>query len=83
MMDITHLTTSSLQSTPWGKRISRVLAASLRAVEPKAAVARHLQRKGNQLTIRGRTYDLKRFQRVLVVGAGKAGAPMAHATARI
>lgn len=68
---------------PWGVRIARILAAALQAVEPKAAVARHMHRNGDALTIHGRTYDLKRIKRVLIVGAGKAGAPMAHAAAQI
>jgi len=56
-----------------------VLAAALAAVEPGQAVR-------NALTLRGRTlqagpdvYDLTETRRVLVVGAGKASAPMAAA----
>ena len=56
-----------------------VLGAALDAVEPGAAVRRALQREGNTLHVRGRVYDLARFRRVWVIGAGKASAPMAAA----
>lgn len=56
-----------------------VLAAGLDAVEPGAAVRRALRRDGDRLHIEGRSYDLRRFRRVWVVGAGKASAPMAAA----
>jgi hydroxypyruvate reductase len=60
-----------------------VLAAALQAVDPAAAVGRFLQRSGESLWIGGREVDLNRFDRVLMVGAGKAGAPMARAAAAI
>ena len=56
-----------------------VLAAALVAVDPETAVRRFLQRDGDQLRVEGRVYDLRRYRRVLVVGAGKAGAAMARA----
>ncbi len=62
--------------------------AALDAVEPGAAVRRHLRLVANQLTIvdpQGgeHIYALDEFNRVLVVGGGKAGAPMAAAVADI
>jgi hydroxypyruvate reductase len=56
-----------------------ILEAALAAVDPYQAVQRVLQRAGNQLTIGAQTYELRRFQRILVLGAGKAGAPMTQA----
>lgn len=61
------------------ERVLPILSAALEAVDPYAAVARALVREGNQLRIGERTYDLGQVERVLVVGAGKAGAPMARA----
>lgn len=61
------------------ERVLPILSAALEAVDPYAAVARALVRADNQLRIGDRTYDLGRIERVLVVGAGKAGAPMARA----
>lgn len=65
------------------------MRAALDAVEPVAAVRRHLRLAADRLTVmecmRGGdyTYALDRFDRVLVVGGGKAGAPMAAAVAGI
>ncbi len=67
----------------------RIMRAALQAVEPGAAVQRHLGLEGKRLTAVGasaedtRTYDLDRFDRVFVVGGGKAGAPMAQAVVSI
>jgi glycerate 2-kinase len=51
----------------------------MQAVEPGAAIRRCVQREGDFLVIDGQIYDLKQIRRILVVGAGKAGAPMAQA----
>ncbi|MBA2451186.1 MAG: glycerate kinase [Chloroflexi bacterium] len=58
---------------------TRVMATALAAVEPAEAVRRALRREGDRLMAGEREYDLARYARVLVVGAGKAGAPMARA----
>lgn len=60
-----------------------VLGAALDAVDPAAAVRRALQREGDALRVAGQLYDLGRFQRVLVVGAGKAAAPMTQAVEEV
>ena len=61
------------------EEIVSVLQAALDAVDPFKAVRKALHRDGNTLTVGGRRYDLARYRRVLVIGAGKAGAPMAQA----
>ncbi len=62
----------------------RIMRAALGAVEPGAAVREHLHLVGDRLIVAGeRPYILDEFDRVLVVGAGKAGAPMAAAVADI
>ena len=55
--------------------------AALAAVEPGAAVRRALGREpgGAALTVGGRAFDLGATRRIVVVGAGKAGAAMAQA----
>jgi glycerate 2-kinase len=68
---------------PW-----QIIRAALTAVEPGAAVKRHLSRAARHLTIKDpqgteQSYDLDDFDRVLVVGGGKASAPMAAAVAEI
>ena len=56
--------------------------AALDAVDPAAAVARYLQRDGDELRIAGHP-SVGAFDRVIVCAAGKAAAPMAAAAAEI
>ncbi|MXX03159.1 MAG: glycerate kinase [Gemmatimonadetes bacterium] len=56
-----------------------IFDAALQAVDPAAAIRRHVVREGNQLNIGGRCCDLDRFENVYVVGTGKAGSVMAGA----
>ncbi|MGD9092420.1 MAG: glycerate kinase [Anaerolineales bacterium] len=83
MIQPSQLTTYSLKTNPSGERISRILIAALQAVDPDAAVTRYLRRTGDTLLVTDRSYDLNKFQHIYVVGAGKAGTPMAQATVRI
>jgi glycerate 2-kinase len=57
----------------------RVMRAALAAVDPAQAVRNALRLEGETLLLGETRYDLRRFARVLVVGAGKASAPMARA----
>jgi glycerate 2-kinase len=77
------LLTDCLRAAPWGTAVTRILAAALGAVDPAAAVHRHLHRDGDVLCAGDQTYDLRAYERVFVVGTGKAGAPMAHAAAEL
>ena len=70
-------------SSHFRQQIVAVLEAALRAVDPRAAVAGHVVREGDVLHVAGRTYRLDEIERVLVVGGGKAAAPMAAALADI
>jgi hydroxypyruvate reductase len=78
-MDIDRLNTYSLEAHPQGKRMRRVLQAALDAVDPYQAVHRAVRLEGERLHVEEREYDLTRYRRVWVVGAGKAGCPMAQA----
>lgn len=60
-----------------------VMRAALAAVDPAEAVRRVMQLDGEALRVGGHTYDLRKYRRVVVVGAGKASAPMARATEEI
>ncbi|MGB8645366.1 MAG: glycerate kinase [Anaerolineae bacterium] len=55
-----------------------IFHTALAAADPRAAVLRTLKREGDTLTIAGQAFDISRG-RVLVIGAGKADAPMAQA----
>src|SRR4051794_23110780 len=59
--------------------LDKVLKAALAAVEPGQAVRNALSVDGDVLVAGERRYVLSDFRRVLVVGAGKASAPMAAA----
>ncbi len=48
-------------------------------VDARTAVARAISRNREELVIGRRRYDLRRYERVIVVGAGKATASMAQA----
>jgi glycerate 2-kinase len=56
-----------------------VLRTALAAVEPGAAVRRALRVDADDLIVNHRRYSLADFRRAIVVGAGKASAPMAAA----
>jgi glycerate 2-kinase len=55
-----------------------IFAAGVAAVDPVAAVQRAVVRQGNTLYVDSVAYNLQRYAQVYVVGAGKAGATMAH-----
>ncbi len=75
--------TASLRAHPSGEAVTRVLAAAIAAVDPHSAVRRHLRREGQRVWLGQRVYDLDAFERIWLVGAGKAGLPMASAAADI
>jgi hydroxypyruvate reductase len=57
----------------------RIFKKAVEAVDPEKAVLGHVKRVGDSLLVDGRPWDLGAYDRILVVGAGKAGAPMAKA----
>ncbi|MFB3816245.1 MAG: DUF4147 domain-containing protein, partial [Candidatus Methylomirabilales bacterium] len=57
----------------------RILDAAITAVDPAEAIHRHLLRQGRQLYIGDEVINLAGTGKVVVVGCGKAGAPMAAA----
>lgn len=59
--------------------LARLLEAGLRAVDPAAAVRRHVRRTGVWLHVGRQRYDLREYERLVAVGAGKASARMAAA----
>ncbi|MEJ7616065.1 MAG: DUF4147 domain-containing protein [Pyrinomonadaceae bacterium] len=66
-----------------GRVLAEIMAASLAAVEPGAAVERALRRADEAILVNGRRCDLRPDNRVYVVGGGKAGAPMAIAAHQV
>jgi len=56
---------------------------ALRAVDPVEAVKRYLKLEGEDLRVSGRTYPLRDYGHITVIGGGKAGASMALAVEEI
>jgi glycerate 2-kinase len=56
-----------------------IFQAGLRAADPEAAIRRHVRVNGEILQMAHSRFDLRHYDRILVVGAGKAVAPMAKA----
>jgi glycerate-2-kinase len=68
-----------IPSTPIRPLLRKLLVRGLAAVDGRTAVGRAISRNGEELVIGRRRYDLRRYERVVVVGAGKATASMARA----
>jgi len=60
-----------------------ILSAALEAVDPVAAIKRHMVLHGSELLIGERAYDLDRYHRIYVIGGGKAGGSMAQAAEEV
>jgi hydroxypyruvate reductase len=60
-----------------------IFRAGIQAVEPAAAVKQYCRREGSRLLIDQKAYDLAEFECIYVIGAGKAGGPMAKAMEEI
>src|SRR2546426_10184342 len=70
---------SGKPNTSLRRKAASILTAAVRAVEPAAAVKRHVSRRGDVLRVAARRYDLRSIRKIFVVGAGKTAAPMAAA----
>lgn len=75
--------TASLKSTPWGKKIMRVLESAIQAVKPDEAIKQQVQLDKNTLIIGNHRIDLDTIDHLYVVGAGKAVLPMTLALMNI
>jgi len=68
--------------TPVREQLLTIMQAALDAVDPFEAVQRVLRRQGEVLHVHASpslTLSLSTFERIVVIGAGKAAAPMAQA----
>lgn len=65
------------------RTLGAIIETAIAAVDPRAAVHRALRRRGNVLRLGGKRYELTRLRRILVIGAGKAAAPMAAAVEEV
>ena len=83
MLSAESFLTASLRRIPDGQAIARILAASIQAVEPSAAVERFVSRSGDGLKVAGRVYQLSSFRKVCLLGIGKAAPAMSMRLAGI
>lgn len=63
--------------------LKEIRQAALSAVDPAAAVRRHLQIVEGELRVAGESWPLAELERVLLLSAGKAAAPMAEAAVEL
>ena len=68
-----------LPPSPVRPLLTKMVKAALDSVHAGQAVRRSVRRDGDELLIGRRRYDLRHYERVVVVGAGKAAAGMARA----
>ncbi len=55
-----------------------IFKAALKAADPVEAIRRHVAVIGSKLLVGRKRYDLERYRRIIVLGAGKASALMAE-----
>jgi hydroxypyruvate reductase len=65
------------------EQAERIFHAALRAVDPEKAILNHLSLTDGVIMVGERRLLLKDCKRIFVVGAGKAGAPMAQAVEQV
>src|SRR4029077_2439782 len=68
-----------IPASPIRQLLSKLIARGLDAVDARTAVGHAISRNGKELIIGRRRYDLRRYERIVVVGAGKATASMGPA----
>lgn len=67
-----------MQFEQYSEHVNALVRAALAAADPATAVARHLVRDGDVLTVAGQSFDLN-GRGVFLVSVGKAAVPMARA----
>ena len=72
-----------LPASPARPLLRRLIAAGLKAADPYQALLSTVSLSRQSLQIRRRAYDLTRYDRVFVIGAGKASARMAQAVEHV
>jgi len=65
------------------KQALTIFRAAIKAADPVEAVLRSFRLRDGSLEARGRVYNLHRYERIFVIGAGKASAAMAQAVERV
>ncbi|MDI6795712.1 MAG: glycerate kinase [Desulfatibacillaceae bacterium] len=74
---------SPIEESPLYQDALAIFRAGLLAVDPEKAVERTVSVRDDILLVGDKTISLKDYDRILIVGAGKAACPMARALERI
>ncbi len=74
---------SEHQKNPQRRHVLEALEKGLRAADPGKFVRKKVRRKGHHLSAGSHRFDLSRYDRVLVIGGGKASAGMALEIERV
>jgi len=74
-----QISTYSLNRSSRGGDICKVLAAALNGADAGAAIKKHVSLDADNLIIDRNTFDLSKFSRIFIIGAGKASVPMVNA----
>jgi glycerate 2-kinase len=82
-MDSDRYLTRTLRSFPRAEQITGVLQAAMQAVDPVQAVHRAMHLSGDRLRIGDREYDVHQYERVIVIGFGKAAAAMMEGVSEV
>jgi glycerate 2-kinase len=74
-----RFSSSTLEQAPYGVAVTHILDAALQAVDPHQAVTRHIEKRGRQVLVAEREYDLDAYEKVMGIGIGKAAQNMMSA----
>ena len=77
--ELNKFLTHSIKTAKWGLKVARIMAAALSAVDPYAAVIDGLRYSEYPPTELPERDYLAKYHRIKLIGAGKAGQPMAEA----
>lgn len=75
--------TYSIRSSPWSDQVCRLLAATIDAADPASLIRKNISFGSGKLALPGTQLAIEDFDRIFVIGAGKAVVPMAECIADI
>jgi hydroxypyruvate reductase len=77
------MTTQADQVDTMRQHAMDIFQAALKAVDPMEAIFKYVRIVDDAIRVGGHSFAFKDFDRILVAGAGKAGAPMARALEKL
>lgn len=68
---------AAIATTKERQDLVAIMEAGLEAIDTKKAVTTHAKREGNRLTLAGKTFDLTKLGKIIVIGVGKCSSEAA------